>query len=158
MKTRPPKKVGTLGYFTIAGLIGSFTVVRESDFPFDNSYLNLIPFWICVFFISKFCDWIIARINQSMMINSVLYILVSKFFATIYVNIFWRRFIKTEFAGLDPLHITGYDIQLQEEIGRKNILYNSIVYFCFYWFNRYYFCMFCITMFIGNVFLNIPWK
>ena len=60
MKTRPPKKVGTLGYFTIAGLIGSFTVVRESDFPFDNSYLNLIPFWICVFFISKFCDWIIA--------------------------------------------------------------------------------------------------
>ena len=60
MKTRPPKKVGTLGYFTIAGLIGSFEVVRESDFPFDNSYLNLIPFWICVFFISKFCDWIIA--------------------------------------------------------------------------------------------------
>ena len=60
MKTRPPKKVRTLGYFTIAGLIGSFTVVRESDFPFDNSYLNLIPFWICIFFISKFCDWIIA--------------------------------------------------------------------------------------------------
>ena len=60
MKTRPPKKVGTLGYFTIAGLIGSFTVVRESDFPFDNSYLNLIPFWICIFFISKFFDWIIA--------------------------------------------------------------------------------------------------
>ena len=56
-----------------------------------------------------------------MMINSVLYILVSKFFATIYVNIFWRRFIKTEFAGLDPLHITGHDIQLQEEIGRNGV-------------------------------------
>ena len=64
MKTRPPKKVGTLGYFTIAGLIGSFTVVRESDFPFEMHFnildwdgKQLARFVIVFIVVLFFCRW-----------------------------------------------------------------------------------------------------
>jgi len=45
----------TLGFFSIAGIIGSFKVVSE------KGWLYLIPFWIAVFALSKFIDWIIKK-------------------------------------------------------------------------------------------------
>ena len=45
----------TFGYFSIAGIIGSFKVVSETG------WLYLIPFWIAVFTLSKLIDWIIKK-------------------------------------------------------------------------------------------------
>lgn len=45
----------TLGYFSLAGIIGSFKIVSE------KGWLYLIPFWITVFGISKIVDWVIKK-------------------------------------------------------------------------------------------------
>jgi hypothetical protein len=45
----------TLGYLTIAGIIGSFKVVNE------QGWLYLIPFWIAIIVLSKILDWIIKK-------------------------------------------------------------------------------------------------
>ena len=44
-----------MGYFTIAGIIGSFKVVVE------KGWLYLIPFWLAVFVLSKIADWLIKK-------------------------------------------------------------------------------------------------
>jgi hypothetical protein len=51
------KRKSTLNYFAIAGIIGSFHVVS------DKGWVYLIPFWIIVFVIAKFCDWLIKKWN-----------------------------------------------------------------------------------------------
>jgi predicted nucleic-acid-binding Zn-ribbon protein len=71
----------TLGYLTIAGLIGSFKVVSE------KGWLYLIPFWIVVFVLSKITDWIIKKwIIQS---KSVKISFISKYPHYVLVDIFW---------------------------------------------------------------------
>ena len=45
----------TIGYLSLAGIIGSFKVVSE------KGWLYLLPFWIAVFGLSKIIDWIIKK-------------------------------------------------------------------------------------------------
>ena len=90
--------------------------------------------------------------------NSILYILFSKLIATLYVNVFFKQFVKTEFRFLEPTQWSGYDIKLARELGKKNFLYNSLIYFCFYWFNRQFFIIYLLVLSIGILFLGIPFN
>ncbi len=90
--------------------------------------------------------------------NSILYILFSKLIATLYVNVFWKQFVKTEFRFTEINQWSAHDITLDRELGRKNFLYNSLIYFSFYWFNRQFFIIYLLVLSIGVLFLGIPFS
>tara|TARA_B100001250_G_C19602988_1_gene701477 strand:+ start:120 stop:395 length:276 start_codon:yes stop_codon:yes gene_type:complete len=90
--------------------------------------------------------------------NSILYILFSKLIATLYVNVFWKQFIRTQFRFLEPSQWSGADITLERELGRKNFLYNSLTYFVFYWFNRQFVIIYILLLTIGIFFFDIPFN
>ena len=45
----------TLWYFSIAGIIGSFGVVKEKGWQY------LIPFWIFIYLLSKVANWVLKK-------------------------------------------------------------------------------------------------
>ena len=90
--------------------------------------------------------------------NSILYILFSKFLATIYVSIFWKQFIRTEFQWQDELKKSYSDFQMESDVGNENFLRNAAQYFLFYWFNRQFLIIYLLVLVIGIFFFEIPFS
>jgi hypothetical protein len=88
--------------------------------------------------------------------NSILYILFSKFLATIYVSLFWKQFIRTEFQWEDAHKKSYRDSIMESDIDNENFLRNATLYFLFYWFNRQFFIVYTLVLFIGIFFFGIP--
>ena len=87
--------------------------------------------------------------------NSYLYILISKLIATIWITIFRKSFVKTEFSGTDIHHLSYND---SDFIRGEKPLKNAITYFIFYWFNRYFIIIYILTLLFGMLVLNIPFR
>ena len=90
--------------------------------------------------------------------NSILYILFSKFLATIYVSLFWKQFIRTEFQWEDEHKKSYRDSQMERDVGNENFLRNAAQYFLFYWFNRQFFIIYLLVLIIGIFFFEIPFS
>ncbi|GEM_PF-3181442 len=88
--------------------------------------------------------------------SSILYIFFSKFLATIYVSVFWKQFIRTEFKHQDEHNKSYNDSQMERDGGNKKFLRNALQYFLLYWFNRQFIIIYILVLFIGVFFLNMP--
>ena len=87
--------------------------------------------------------------------NSILYILISKSIATIWITIFRKSFVKTEFSGTSQHQLSYHD---SDFIRGEKPLKSAITYFIFYWFNRYFIIIYISTLLFGTLFLNIPFR